>query len=122
MLDHIGGHYPYYFLAALMVIGFYGMLSKQNLVKKTVGMSILQSAIILFWLVAAYKHEGTVPVYDEALGLADPSRYINPLPHTLMLTAIVVAVVTLGVAFALIIRIYQTYRSLDESVILDQLE
>ncbi|MEW6486414.1 MAG: cation:proton antiporter subunit C [Thermodesulfobacteriota bacterium] len=122
MLDHIGGHYPYYFLAALMVIGFYGMLSKRNLVKKTVGMSILQSAIILFWLVAAYKHEATVPVYDQALGLADPSRYINPLPHTLMLTAIVVAVVTLGVAFALIIRIYQTYRSLDESVILDQIE
>lgn len=122
MLDHIGGHYPYYFLATLMVIGFYGMLSKRNLVKKTVGMSILQSAIILFWLVAAYKHGGTVPVYDEALGLADPTRYINPLPHTLMLTAIVVAVVTLGVAFALIIRIYQTYGSLDESVILDQIE
>ncbi len=122
MLEHIGGHYPYYFLAALMVVGFYGMLSKRNLVKKTVGMSILQSAIILFWLVAAYKHAGTVPVYDEALGLADPSRYMNPLPHTLMLTAIVVAVVTLGVAFALIIRIYQTYRSLDESVILEQVE
>ncbi|MFU8858097.1 MAG: cation:proton antiporter subunit C [Deferrisomatales bacterium] len=122
MLEHIGGHYPHYFLAALIVIGFYGMLAKRNLVKKTVGMSILQSAIILLWIVAAYKDGATVPVYDEGLGLADPSLYMNPLPHTLMLTAIVVAVVTLGVAFALIIRIYQAYGSLDESVILEQIE
>ncbi|MHB8766400.1 MAG: cation:proton antiporter subunit C [Deferrisomatales bacterium] len=122
MLEHLGGHYAYYFLAALMGIGFWGMLAKRNLVKKTVGMSILQSSIILFWLVAAYKHGATVPIYDPGLGLADPSKYINPLPHCLMLTAIVVAVVTLGVAFALIILIHRNYQSLDESVILEQME
>jgi multicomponent Na+:H+ antiporter subunit C len=122
MLEHIVGHYPYYFLVALMAIGFYGMMAKKNLVKKTIGMSILQSSIILFWLVAAYKRGATVPIYDERLGLADPSRYINPLPHCLMLTAIVVAVVTLGVAFALIILIHRNYKSLDESVILEQME
>lgn len=122
MLEHLGGHYAYYFLAVLMGIGFWGMLAKQNLVKKTVGMSILQSSIILFWLVAAYKQGATVPIYDPGLGLADPSKYINPLPHCLMLTAIVVAVVTLGVAFALIILIYRNYQSLDESVILEQME
>ena len=122
MLEHLQGHYPYYFLVALMVIGFYGMLVKRNLVKKLIGMSILQSSIILFWLVTAFKTDATVPIYSGNIGLADPSRYINPLPHTLMLTAIVVAVVTLGVAFALLLSIHRSYGTLDESVILEQME
>ncbi len=122
MIEHLAGHYPYYFLAVLMAVGFWGMLAKRNLVKKTVGMSILQSSIILFWLVTAYKEGATVPIFDPARGLGDPAQYINPLPHCLMLTAIVVAVVTLGVAFALILLIHRNYRSLDEAVILEQME
>jgi multicomponent Na+:H+ antiporter subunit C len=121
MLEHFESHYAYYFLSGLMVIGFYGMLVKRNLMKKLIGMSILQSAIILFWLVSAYKHGATVPIYDPRLGV-DPALYINALPHCLMLTAIVVAVVTLGVAFALLIAIYRSYGSLEEGVILERLQ
>ncbi len=120
MLEHLAGHYPYYFLAALTVIGFYGMLAKRDLVKKVIGMSVVQSSIILFWIVGAYKAGGSVPIYDERLG-ADPGLYVNPLPHTLMLTAIVVAVVTLGVAFALIIAIYRSYGTLDEEELLERM-
>jgi len=121
VLEHLQGHYAYYFLALLAVIGFYGMLAKRNLVKKVIGISILQSSIILFWLVGAYKAGGSVPIYDERLGMADPGRYVNPLPHTLMLTAIVVAVVTLGVAFALIVAIHRSYGTLDEEELLERM-
>ncbi len=121
MLDNLVGHYDYYFLAALTVIGFYGMLAKRNLVKKLIGMTILQTSIILFWLVGAYKAGGSVPIYDERLGVADPGLYVNPLPHTLMLTAIVVAVVTLGVAFALIVAIHRAYDTLDEEELLERM-
>ncbi len=120
MLENLEGHYAYYFLASLTVIGFYGMLAKRNLVKKLIGMTILQSSIILFWLVGAYKAGGSVPIYDERLG-ADPGLYVNPLPHTLMLTAIVVAVVTLGVAFALIVAIHRAYDTLDEEELLERM-
>lgn len=122
MLEHLEGHYAYYFLVALMVLGFYGMLVKRNLMKKLIGMSILQSAIILFWLVAAWKTGGTVPIVDERPGSEELLLYVNPLPHTLMLTAIVVAVVTLGVAFALLIAIHRSYGTLDESVLLEHVE
>lgn len=121
MVDHLETHFAYYFLVCLMVIGFFGMLVKQNLLKKLIGMSILQSAIILFWLVGAYKEGGTVPIFHATQGATDPNLYMNPLPHTLMLTAIVVAVVTLGVAFALLIAIHRTYGSLDEPVILERM-
>ena len=121
MLENLEGHYAYYFLASLTVIGFYGMLAKRNLVKKLIGMTILQTSIILFWLVGAYKGGGSVPILDERLGTADPGLYVNPLPHTLMLTAIVVAVVTLGVAFALLIAIHRAYGTLDEEELLERM-
>ncbi len=121
MIENLQGHYAYYFLAILTVIGFYGMLAKRNLVKKLIGMTILQSSIILFWLVGAYKRRGSVPILDERLGTADPGLYVNPLPHTLMLTAIVVAVVTLGVAFALLIAIHRSYDTLDEEELLERM-
>ncbi|MFW5731021.1 MAG: cation:proton antiporter subunit C [Desulfonatronovibrionaceae bacterium] len=85
-------------------------------------MSMLQSATILIWIVSAYKHDGTVPIMDKSLPVDNPDLYINPLPHTLMLTAIVVAVVTLGVSFALIISIYRNYKSLDEHIILKRMQ
>ena len=105
----------------LIGVGFYGMVAKRNLVKKLIGMSVLQSAIILFWLVAAFKHGATIPIVKEGAKTVEPAEYMNPLPHTLMLTAIVVAVVTSGVAIALLVKIYRNYGSLEEDRILDQL-
>lgn len=111
-------HYAYGFVFALMLIGLYGMLFKRNLMKKVIGMTILQSAIILLWIVAAYREGGTVPITGKELPAG--TAFSNPLPHTLMLTAIVVAVVTSGVAFALLIAIYRNYGTLDEPNLLEQ--
>jgi multicomponent Na+:H+ antiporter subunit C len=122
LLEFVKGYYAYIFLIVLICIGIYGMMMKENLMKKILGMSIVQTSVILFWVLTAYKHGATVPVMDPNISVHHPENYISPLPHTLMLTAIVVAVVTLGVAFALIVAVYKRYRTLDESVILDRMK
>ncbi len=122
MIDFILGHYGYWFTFILMMIGLYGMTVKKNLVKKLIGMNIFQVSIIIFYVACAVKWGGTVPVLDPAIGVADTARYINPLPHTLMLTAIVVGVATTGVAFALVISIYKRYQTLDETVLLERMK
>ena len=98
------------------------MMLKQNLMKKILGMSIVQSSTIMLWIVSAYKEGAGVTVLDKHIGAGNPDLYLNPLPHTLMLTAIVVAVVTLGVSFALIISIYREYRTLDEPTLLKRMQ
>ncbi|MFC2157441.1 sodium:proton antiporter [Acidobacteriota bacterium] len=122
MIEYLTGHYAYWFVLILLAIGLYGMTLKKNLVKKVVGMSIFQTAIILFFIVSSSRWGATVPILREGTHAADVGQYINPLPHTLMLTAIVVGVATSGVAFALIIRIYRSYRTLDEDIILRKME
>lgn len=109
--------WAYVFTVVLLLIGLYGMLLKRNLVKKLIGMNIFQGAIILFYVVHAYKHGATVPVYDYALG-ADASLYMNPIPHGLMLTAIVVSVATTGVGLALLITIHKRFGTLEENELL----
>ena len=110
-----------YVLTVLMiVIGLYGMLIKRNLVKKLIGMNIFQGGIILFYIVHAYKVDATVPVYDESLG-AHAELYINPIPHGLMLTAIVVSVATTGVALALLTLIHRRFDTLDEAELLQKM-
>lgn len=122
MLEFIEGYYAYIFLALLFTIGLYGAMVKHNLMKKALGLSIIQAAVILFWVVSAYKDEAMVTVVDKRLGLENPDLYLNPLPHTLMLTAIVVAVVTLGVSLALLIVIYREYKTLDEPTLLERMK
>ncbi len=112
--------WPYVFTIALLLIGLYGMVVKQNMMKKLFGMNVFQTAIILFFIVHAYKIGASVPVLDDALG-ADPASYVNPIPHGLMLTAIVVSVATTGVALALLVRIYRTYGTIDEAELLARL-
>jgi len=116
----------YWMTIALMMVGLYAMIAKQNLVKKIIGMNILQTAVILFFISIGAKRDATIPIvmhgpgaHGHALRAVD---YINPLPHVLMLTAIVVAVATLGVALALAIKIFRQYRTLDEDEILVQLQ
>jgi multicomponent Na+:H+ antiporter subunit C len=121
-LELIKGYYAYFFLSILFTIGLYGMMMKRNLMKKVLGMSIVQAVVILFWIVSAYKEGAMVTVLDKGLGVSNPDLYLNPLPHTLMLTAIVVAVVTLGVSFALIIAIYRNFKTIDETDLLEQMK
>lgn len=121
MAELLTGYYAYVFTMLLLCIGLYGILFKRNLVKKTIGLAIFQSAVILFYVSVASKWNATVPVKSETLTLSQPELYLNPLPHTLMLTAIVVGVATLGVAFTLMIGIYNRYQTLDEQELIDKL-
>ncbi len=114
--------YNYWGIALLMLVGIYGMMAKQNLLKKLMGMNILQVGVILFFLSYSPKLGGTIPVLDPSRG--DPGSaadYANPLPQALMLTAIVVSVATTGVALALLVRIWRRYGSLEEDEILERM-
>ncbi len=120
-MSALATHYIYYMTAGLLVIGLYGMIGKKNLLKKLIGMNIFQTAIFLFFIYGAVKPGTTVPVLDIRIGM-DAAAYINPLPHVLILTAIVVSVATTGVALALLISIYRRYGSLEESTILERMK
>lgn len=110
----------------LMMIGLYGITIKKNFMKKVIGLSILQTAVILFFVSIGAKNNATIPIiehaHDGVHSAVQAGHFINPLPHVLMLTAIVVAVATLGVALALIIKIYRQYDTLEEDEILTQLK
>lgn len=120
-METIVGKYNYWIYIALMMIGFYAMIAKRNIVKKIVGMNIFQTAIILFFISTAYKKNATIPIILKSQQVIDPMQYINPLPHVLMLTAIVVMVSTFGVALAVIIMLYKQYGTLEEDEIIEQL-
>lgn len=113
--------YNYWAVVGLMMIGLYAMIAKRNLVKKIIGMNIFQTAIILFYISVGTKKDATIPIVKHAHGAAahavEVADYINPLPHVLMLTAIVVSVATLGVALALAMKVHQQYGTLEEDEI-----
>ena len=115
--DELGGRYHYLLTVALMAIGLWGMLTKRNLVKKVIALNVFQAAVLLFYIENAAKSGGTVPVIDERFG-TDPALYVNPLPHVLMLTAIVVGVALTGVALSLLLVIHRSYGSLEEDEVL----
>jgi multicomponent Na+:H+ antiporter subunit C len=130
LLQMLVAKYNYWIYITLMMIGLYAMIAKNNLVKKIVGMSIFQTAIILFYVSTGAKRGATIPIIEHGHGgdahgagahMVHAVDYINPLPHVLMLTAIVVAVATLGVALALAIRVYNQYNTLEEDEILAQI-
>ena len=124
MLEFFQGHFNYFVYIIMMMVGFYAMMGKRNLVKKLVGMNIFQWSIILFFVSIGAKRGGTIPIVEAAHGQAasevviHASQYINPLPHVLMLTAIVVGVGTTGVSLALLLRIFKQYRTLEEDEIM----
>ncbi len=124
MTDLIGSivaKYNYWLYIVLMMIGLYAMIAKNNLMKKLVGMNIFQTAIILFYVSIGCKKEGNIPIIGHGHGwvheTVHAADYVNPLPHVLMLTAIVVSVSTFGVALALALKIYRDYGTLEEDEI-----
>lgn len=113
MVELFMSRYVYLMIVILLALGLYGMLGKRNLMKKLIGMNIFQTAIFLFFIEGATKAGGTVPVIDELLGM-EATKYINPLPHVLILTGIVVGLSLTGVALAFLIAIYRAYQTLDD--------
>jgi multicomponent Na+:H+ antiporter subunit C len=130
LLQIIVAKYNYWIYITLMMIGLYAMIGKNNLVKKIVGMSIFQTAIILFYVSIGVKKGATIPILEHGHGehghsaaalIVHAVDYVNPLPHVLMLTAIVVGVATLGVALALAIKVHNRFNTLEEDEILAQI-
>ncbi|MEX0705134.1 MAG: cation:proton antiporter subunit C [Nitriliruptoraceae bacterium] len=115
-MDLFLDRYMYVFALVLLSIGMYGMFARCDLVKKLVGLTIFQSAIFVFFIHGSLQQDGTAPIVDASIG-SDASRYVDPLPHLLILTAIVVGVAVLGVALALLVRIYREHGTFDENVI-----
>ena len=122
-MEYIISKYNYWVYIILMMIGFYAMIGKRNLVKKIVGLNIFQTSIILYFVSIAAKKGATIPIVWHGLGeetahIVQAAQYVNPLPHVLMLTAIVVMVGTFGVALSFIIRIYRAYGTIEEKELL----
>lgn len=102
----------YTLVMILFFLGVYGMVLSKNYMKKLMAMNVMQVAVIYFYLCFAQKDGAMIPIQNGIT--TDPSMYINPLPHGLMLTAIVVSLGTTGVALALLMRIKEIYGSVEE--------
>lgn len=125
MVELIGGwlQRPNYIAFVLLFLwGIYIMVTRYNLVKKLIGMYLMQTSVIFFLVTLSAKRDATVPILLSTAETVQPELYTNPLPHVITLTAIVVGVATLGVSLALADAIYKKYGSLDEEEILKRLE
>jgi len=111
--DLLVTRYNYVVVMVLLGIGLYTLIDSHNLVKKVIGMNIFQTGIFLFFITLAFVDGGAPPI----VGDGQPGPHVSPLPHVLILTAIVVGVALTAVALALIIRIYAEYGTLDEDTI-----
>jgi multicomponent Na+:H+ antiporter subunit C len=102
-------HYNYFITIFLMIAGLYVVIARSNMVKKLIGLSIFQTSVYLLYLGPAKIVGGTAPIVDPAFTV-----YSNPLPHVLILTAIVVGVGTLALGLALVVRINEAYGTIDD--------
>ena len=109
------GLYNYWIVVVLMMTGFYTVIACGNLVKKLVGLSIFQTSVFILYISIGKVSDGTAPIQVEGTIL-----YSNPLPHVLILTAIVVGVATLALGLALVIRIHEAYGSVEDDDIQQQ--
>ena len=109
-MSEIAAHWNYYLVIVLMMLGFYAVIARGNMIKKMVGLNIFQTSVFMLYISVGKIDGGTAPILT-----GDPaSVYSNPLPHVLILTAIVVGVATTAVGYALIIRIYEAYGTIED--------
>ncbi len=105
------GLYHYWVFAVLLMIGFYAVIAKSNLIKKLIGLSIFQSAVFLLYITMGKVEGGTAPILQEN---AATSLFSNPLPQVLILTAIVVGISTTALGLGIVVRIKEEYGSIEE--------
>ena len=114
-MSGLPGLYNYWIVIFLMMTGFYIVISRRNLIKKMVGLSIFQTSVFLLYITMGKISGGTAPI------VAGPGAvYSNPLPHVLILTAIVVGIATTALGMAIIIRIHEAYGTIEEDEIQSQ--
>lgn len=111
-MDFILGHYNYWVAILLMMAGFYTIISRGNLVKKIVGLNIFQVSVFILYISMSTVRGGAAPIITEGI-----QNYSNPLPHVLILTAIVVGVATTALGLALVVRIKEAYGTIEEDEI-----
>ncbi|MDW7651255.1 MAG: cation:proton antiporter subunit C [Bacillota bacterium] len=104
----------YFFAIILFIIGFHTMLTHNNLIKKIIGMNIMDTAIFLFFVAIGYVRSGRAPILEPGMERA----YVNPLPSALILTGIVVAVSVTAYALSLIVKLYKHYGTIDAEEIM----
>ncbi len=109
---NLAGLWHYWVVIALMMIGMYTMIARENLVKKIMGLNLFQVSVILFYVSLGKVAGGTAPILIEG---APATVYSNPLPHVLMLTAIVVGVAVTAVGLALVVRIQGAYGTSEDA-------
>ena len=114
-LERVVAHYNYWLVFVLMMTGLYVVIAKSNLVKKLIGLSVFQTAVIMFYVSMGKVTGGTAPILVE--GAEDQTLYSNPIPHVLMLTAIVVGVATSALAMSFVVRINEDYGTIEEQEI-----
>ena len=102
----------YWIVVVLMMTGFYIVIAHNNLVKKIVGLNIFQVSVFVFYITMAKVKGGTAPILAEGIEI-----YSNPLPHVLILTAIVVGVATTALGLALVVRIHDAYGTIEDDEI-----
>lgn len=105
-------HYNYWIFVVLMMIGFYTVIARDNLVKKLIGLGIFQVSVFILYISMGFVDDATAPILAPGY-----ERYSNPLPSVLILTAIVVGVATLALGLALVVRIREAYGTTDEDEI-----
>ncbi len=108
------GHYNYYVVVVLMMIGLYAVIARGNMAKKIMGLNLFQTAAFILFISAGKIIGGSTPIYREGVEL-----YSNPLPHVLILTAIVVGIATTAVGLALALRIRETYGSIEDEELVE---
>ena len=113
-LDILAAHYNYAVTIFLMVAGLYIVVARGNMIKKLIGLSLFQTSVFLLYLSAGKITGGTPPIIAEGY-----QTYSNPLPHVLILTAIVVGVGTLALGLALTARIHEAYGTIEEDELFD---
>jgi len=117
ILRSIAQHYNYWAVIFLMVSGLYIIVAKSNMIKTLIGMALFQTSVYLLYLSPGKILGGTPPILDENFEV-----YSNPLPHVLILTAIVVGVATLAVGLALVVRIHEAFGTIEEDAVVAMVE
>jgi len=111
------GLFNYWAVILLMMVGFYTLIARGNLVKKLIGLNIFQTSVIMLYVSMGKVAGGTAPILVEG---GEQVVYSNPLPHVLMLTAIVVGVATTALGLSLVVRINEAYGTVEDDEILDE--
>jgi multicomponent Na+:H+ antiporter subunit C len=111
-MNFLPGHFNYLVVVFLMMAGFYVVIAQGNLVKKLVGLGLFQASVFILYITMGNLEGGQAPIIAEGV-----TAYSSPLPHVLILTAIVVGVATTAVGLALVVRIYEAYGSVEEDEI-----